>query len=227
LATAAWLNHPDTGIDFGKEKQVGLTALIAQLATAFIKKIGYSGIFLLMTMESMVFPVPSEAVMPFAGFLIFEGKITFGGAIVFSTAGSIIGSLISYWMGAKGGRPFIDKFGKYLLLDRSDLEFTERFFTKYGSVTIFVSRFIPVVRHLISIPAGTGRMRLLPFMVYTVIGAGLWNTILTVIGYYLRQNWDEVMKYSHIIDIVVVIFLVGLFGFFIYKHLGRRQRMSG
>jgi membrane protein DedA with SNARE-associated domain len=211
----------------GKENLVGITALIAEFATAFIEKIGYAGVFVLMTMESMVFPVPSEAVMPFAGFLIAEGKLTFTGVILFSTIGSIVGSLISYAMGAWGGKPFIDKFGKYLLLDRRDLEFTERFFTKYGSVTIFVSRFIPVVRHLISIPAGTGKMRLLPFSIYTVIGAGLWNAFLTVAGYYLRQSWSEVMKYSHIIDIVVVLLLIGLFGFFVYKHLGRKKTELG
>jgi membrane protein DedA with SNARE-associated domain len=207
----------------GKGKLVGLTEFITDFATAFIDKIGYAGVFVLMTMESMVFPVPSEAVMPFAGFLIAEGKLTFAGAILSSTIGSIVGSLISYGMGAWGGRPFIDRFGKYLLLDRKDLEFTERFFTKYGSATIFISRFIPVVRHLISIPAGTGRMKLLPFAIYTVIGAGLWNAFLAVAGYYLRQNWSEVMKYSHVIDIVVVILMAGLFGFFVYKHWGRRK----
>jgi membrane protein DedA with SNARE-associated domain len=202
---------------------VGLTEFIANFATAFIDKIGYAGVFVLMTMESMVFPVPSEAVMPFAGFLIAEGKLTFAWVIFISTIGSIVGSLVSYFMGAWGGRPFIDKFGRYLLLDRKDLEFTERFFKKHGSVTIFVSRFIPVVRHLISIPAGTGRMPLLPFAIYTVMGAALWNAFLTVVGYYLRQKWSEVMKYSHVIDIVVIILLIGLLGFFVCKHLGRRN----
>jgi membrane protein DedA with SNARE-associated domain len=200
---------------------VGLTEVIAQFATTFIDKIGYIGVFVLMAMESMVFPVPSEAVMPFAGFLIAGGRLSFSGAIVSSTLGSIAGSLISYGMGARGGRPFIDRYGKFLLLDRRDLAFTERFFNNYGSATIFVSRFIPVVRHLISIPAGTGKMRLLPFTIYTVIGAGLWNSFLIVAGYYLRQKWSELMKYSHIIDIVVVILLIGLFGFFICRHLNR------
>ncbi len=203
---------------------MGITEFIADFATAFIDKIGYAGVFLLMTMESMVFPVPSEAVMPFAGFLIAEAKLTFSGVILFSTLGSIVGSLISYWMGAWGGKPFIDRFGKYLLLDRKDLEFTERFFTRYGASTIFISRFIPVVRHLISIPAGAGGMRLLPFSIYTVAGAGLWNAFLTVAGYYLKQNWSEVMKYSHVIDIAVVLILIGLFGYFIHKHLGRKKR---
>jgi membrane protein DedA with SNARE-associated domain len=209
-----------------ERERVGLTELIANYATAFIDKIGYWGVFVLMTMESMVFPVPSEAVLPFAGFLIVEGRLTFAGVILVSTIGSIAGSLISYGMGAWGGRSFIDRFGRYLLLDHKDLEFTERFFTKYGTATIFISRFIPVVRHLISIPAGTGRMRLLPFTIYTAIGAGLWNAILTVVGYYLRQSWSEVMKYSHVIDIVVVILLIGLFGFFVYKHLGGRKLRS-
>jgi membrane protein DedA with SNARE-associated domain len=202
---------------------VGLTKFIAEFAMAFIDKVGYTGVFVLMTMESMVFPVPSEAVMPFAGFLIAEGKLTFAGTILFSTIGSIAGSMISYAMGIWGGRPFIDRFGKYLLLDHRDLELTERFFKKYGMATVFVCRFIPVVRHLISIPAGTGKMRLLPFTIYTVIGAGLWNAILTVAGYYLRQNWSRVMQYSHIIDVVVLIFMTGLFCFFIYKHLDRRR----
>src|SRR5512147_442203 len=103
---------------------MGLTEFIAAHATYLIEKTGYAGVFVLMTMESMVFPVPSEAVMPFAGFLIVEGKLTFAGVIFFSTIGSIVGSLVSYVMGAWGGRPFIEKFGKYLLLDRSDLEFT-------------------------------------------------------------------------------------------------------
>ncbi|MDR0843261.1 MAG: DedA family protein [Acidobacteriota bacterium] len=191
-----------------------------------MKKIGYPGVFLLMTMESMVFPVPSEAVMPFAGFLIAEGKLTWIGVIVASTCGSIIGSLVSYFMGAWGGKPFIDRFGKYLLLDREDLALTERFFGRYGSATIFVSRFIPVVRHLISIPAGTGRMPLLPFTVYTVIGAAMWNAVLTVIGYYLKQNWAEVMEYSHTIDIVVVVFLVAVVAFFAWKHVGRKRAQS-
>lgn len=205
---------------------MGLTEFIADLATAFIDKIGYAGIFILMTMESMVFPVPSEAVMPFAGFLIAEGKLSFAGVILVSTLASITGSLISYFMGAWGGRPFIDRFGKYLLLDRRDLEFTESFFRKHGTVTIFVSRFIPVVRHLISIPAGTGKMRLIPFVIYTALGAALWNAILTVIGFYLRQNWSEVMQYSHAIDIVVVICLVGVVGFFIYKHWDRKKSIQ-
>ena len=137
---------------------MGITEFLAQYATAFIDKTGYVSVFGLMVLESMVFPIPSEAVMPFAGFLIAESKFTFAMVIAASTAGSILGSLISYCVGRYGGKPFIGRFGKYLLLNMDDLAATERFFTGTARLKIsFICRFIPVVRHLISIPAGTGK----------------------------------------------------------------------
>jgi membrane protein DedA with SNARE-associated domain len=198
---------------------MGLTEFLATYITRFIDQVGYASVFVLMTMESMVFPVPSEAVMPFAGFLVAEKSFTFGGVIFFSTLGSIVGSLISYYIGAWGGKPFIRRFGKYFLLHQDDLEFTERFFLKYGSITIFISRFIPVVRHLISIPAGMARMKLFPFCLYTIIGAGLWNSFLTGAGFYLKQNWETVMKYSKVADVLVVVFLAAALLLFVYKHI--------
>jgi len=183
---------------------MGLTEFIAEHATNLIAQGGYLMVGFLMALESMIAPVPSEAVMPFAGFLIFEGKFTFFGTILSSTLGSIIGSLISYYMGSLGGRPFVLRFGKYLLLDVHHLEATERFFGKWGDKTIFVSRFIPVVRHLISIPAGVGKMKLTKFCLYTILGAACWNGFLAWVGFKLKTRWDEVMKYSHVIDIVVV-----------------------
>ena len=152
-----------------------MTALIITFATNLIAKTGYAGIFALMTLESMVAPVPSEAVMPFAGFLLYQKTFTLFGVIVASTAGSLVGSLISYWIGAKGGRVIVLRYGKYLLLNTHHLDATERFFSRYGEWTIFVSRFIPIVRHLISIPAGIGRMKLGKFCAYTIAGAALWN----------------------------------------------------
>jgi membrane protein DedA with SNARE-associated domain len=205
---------------------MGITESIAQFATTFIDKTGYVSVFVLMIMESMVFPIPSEAVMPFAGFLIAESKFTFALVILFSTAGSITGSLLSYWIGRYGGTPFIDRFGKYLLLNRDDLTATEKYFNKYGEATIFICRFIPVVRHLISIPAGTGRMNLVKFAIYTIAGAGMWNAFLAMCGFYLRKRWETVMHYSHYVDIAVVAILVLGAAYFIKKHLQRRQRQS-
>lgn len=203
---------------------MGVTEFLAGYITTFIDKTGYASVFVLMVMESMVFPIPSEAVMPFAGFLIAESRFSFAGVIVVSTLASIVGSLLSYWIGRYGGKPFIAKFGKYLLLNEHDLEVTERFFAKHGDITILICRFIPVVRHLISIPAGLGRMNLLKFSLYTIIGAGLWNAFLTVCGFYLKKNWEAVMKYSHVVDIVVVLILVAGFVYFVFNHLKRAQR---
>ena len=201
---------------------MGITEFLAQYITAFIDKTGYISVFVLMVMESMIFPIPSEAVMPFAGFLIAESKFTFTLVIAVSTFGSIVGSLLSYWIGLYGGQPFIERYGRFFLLDREDLAATERFFKKYGNATIFICRFIPVVRHLISLPAGMGRMNLVRFSIYTIIGAGLWNAFLTVCGFYLRKNWEVVMQYSKIVDIAVLAVLVFGIVFFIKKHVSRR-----
>jgi membrane protein DedA with SNARE-associated domain len=205
---------------------MGLTEFLVEHFTQWIGSGGYWGVTILMTLESMVAPVPSEAVMPFAGFLIFEGRFTFTAVIFFSTLGSIIGSLISYYAGAWGGRPFVKRYGKYLLLDLHHLDMTEKFFAKYGDKAIFVSRFIPVVRHLISIPAGVGRMSVIKFSIYTVIGAAIWNAFLTYVGFYLKDNWMTVRKYGEIADIVVVALMLAGIAFVTYQYIGRRKRMK-
>ena len=205
-----------------KRANVGLTQAIAQLGTQVIGSIGYLGVFFLMVAESMVLPVPSEAVMPFAGFLVADGTLSPLGVVLFATLGSVVGSLIGYAVGRFGGRPFVSRWGKYVLLDQRDLALTDRFFQKRGSLTILVSRFIPIVRHLISIPAGMGRMRLPGFVLFTVIGAGLWNSFLTWCGYTLKKNWDAVMRFSHLIDIAVVVILALLLALYLIRHLRRK-----
>ena len=203
---------------------MGITESIAAFGTHVIAGIGYGGVFLLMIAESMILPVPSEAVMPFAGFSVAEGTLSWAGVILSATAGSIVGSLIGYGIGRFGGKPFLVRFGKYLLLDKEDLEKTDRFFQRRGSVTILVARFIPVVRHLISIPAGMGGMPLLPFCLFTIIGAGVWNSSLTWCGFTLRNNWAAVLRYSHVIDIIVVVLLAGLVVLYVVRHLSRRSK---
>jgi len=204
---------------------MGITEFLVEHFTAWIEAGGYFGVAVLMTLESMVAPVPSEAVMPFAGFLIFEGKFTYTGVIFFITLGSIVGSMISYFAGAWGGRPFVKRYGKFLLLDEHHLDTTERFFTRHGDKTIFICRFIPVVRHLISIPAGVGRMNLVKFCIYTVLGAGLWNAFLTYVGYRLKENWTIVRKYSEIVDIIVMAILIIAAAYFIV-HLYRFRKQA-
>jgi membrane protein DedA with SNARE-associated domain len=160
-----------------------LTEVISEFAIHVLDTTGYAGAAFLMGLESMVFPVPSEAVMPFVGFLVADGKWGLFEAILATSIGSFLGSYLSYLMGYYGGRPFVLSVGKYLLLDKHDLEMTERFFHRRGgALTLFLSRFIPVVRHLVSIPAGIGKMRFWPFAIATTAGATLWNGFLLYCG---------------------------------------------
>lgn len=195
--------------------------MFAYLVEIFIKVIsdaGYLGLTLLMSLESMIAPVPSEAVMPFAGFLIYQGKMHWEAVIFFSTLGSIIGSLISYYIGMSFGRPLIVKYGKYLLLNEHHLDLTEKFFKKFGQKTIFISRFIPIVRHFISLPAGAAKMNVWIFSAYTIIGAGIWNFFLTYLGYRLGSNWSAIRAYSEKLDIVVLVLIIIGIGYLFYKN---------
>jgi membrane protein DedA with SNARE-associated domain len=190
---------------------------------SIISATGYVGIFFLMMLESMVFPVPSELVMPFVGFLVADGKLNIWFAIIASSLGSITGSLVSYFVAFYGEKEVIHHFGKFLLMDRGELEWTEQWFRKRGSITMLISRFIPVVRHLISLPAGLGRMNLKHFIAYTLIGATLWNIFLLWVGIKLREQWQIVHNYSSQLDIAVVGLLILAVTFYLYRHLKKHQ----
>jgi membrane protein DedA with SNARE-associated domain len=201
---------------------MGLTEFLCHYNTLLIHYLGYGGIFILMAMESMIFPIPSELVMPFAGFLIVTGQFDPVPVIVASSLGSIAGSLLSYGMGTLG-EPVVLRYGRYLLLNRHHLEWTELFFFRHGGKTIFISRFIPVVRHLISIPAGLARMSLIPFILFTVAGATLWNGFLTYLGMRLKENWWIIQRYTHILDYFVVAGLIGVVVYLVWKLKRARQ----
>lgn len=203
----------------------GVTATVATFAEQVIGTIGYPGILLAMTAESMVLPVPSEAVMPFAGFLVADSRLNMAWVIVVATVGSIFGFVISYWIGAWGGKLFVRRFGKYVLLDAQDLATTERFFERSGAVAIFVGRFIPMVRHLISLPAGVARMDEVKFVLFTAMGAGMWNSFLAIVGFYLRSNWTAIFRYGHTVDLIGAALLVAGFVAYLYVHLRRRSSL--
>ena len=200
-----------------------ITEHITNIAVKILETTGYAGASFLMALESMIAPVPSEAVMPFVGFLVADGKWNLWAAIAATSIGSIIGSLLSYLMGYYGGKPLVLKVGKYLFLNQHDLERTERFFhQRSGTKWLFISRFIPVVRHFISIPAGMGRMPMAPFLLATFVGATIWNCILLALGMWLRERWTVVQTYSHKIDYIVVAGAVILFIWFIRKRRAER-----
>jgi len=181
-----------------------IAELLMGFITSLVSSIGYPGIAILMMLESMVAPVPSEAVMPFVGFLVYAGKFNLIFVIIASSIGSILGSLVSYYVGFYGGKPLVLKVGKYLLLEEKHLDLATAFFQKYGSITIFVSRFVPVMRHLISIPAGIGKMNKKKFFVYTLAGATIWNSILVYFGMKLGAKWATISNYSEILDVIIV-----------------------
>jgi membrane protein DedA with SNARE-associated domain len=201
---------------------MGLTETLLHYNTLFIEKCGYIGIFVLMTMESMVTPVPSEMVMPFAGFLIYTGHFDPVLVMVASSLGSICGSMLSYGMG-RAGEPVVHRYGRYLFLNHHHLDWTKNFFNRHGGKTIFISRFIPVVRHLISIPAGAARMSLPPFITYTFIGATMWNGFLAYCGVRLKENWVLIQEHTHILDVLAVAALLGGVAYFVWKVKTSRQ----
>ena len=195
---------------------------IAEWVTAVMGVLGYPGLVIMMALESMVAPVPSEIVMPFAGFLVVRNEFTFWGGVLASSAGTMAGSIISYYVGKLGGYPFVLRFGRFLLLDREHLDFAANWFERRGDITILISRFIPVVRHLISIPAGVGSMNLGKFLLYTLVGGTIWNTILLVAGIMLEEHWGVIHEYSRQIDYVVV-GLMALTGvWWVWKQMKRR-----
>ena len=164
----------------------------------------------LMALESMIAPVPSEFVMPPMGSALAAGTphFTWTTAILATSAGSLLGSLISYYLGYFGGKPLVMKVGRYLLVDEHHLDLTTTWFQRWGSLTVFICRFVPVVRHLISIPAGIARMNLLKFCVYTVIGATLWNTLLLWAGFKFQEHINDLLKYRTAIDVSIAGLLV-------------------
>ena len=162
-----------------------------------IGSLGYPGIFLLMAMESSVIPIPSELVMPPAGYLVHQGKMAWLPVILAGSVGSLVGAYANYYASRWLGRPLILKYGRYLLIPPDKFQRVEQFFLCHGEISTFIGRLLPVVRHLISIPAGIAGMNHLRFSLYTLLGAGIWCSILTWIGYVIGQNQELVIAWSH------------------------------
>jgi Uncharacterized membrane-associated protein len=160
-----------------------------------ILALGYPGIVFLMAVESSLVPFPSELVMPPAGYHIHEGDMSWAPVILCGVAGSLIGALFNYYLAMRLGRPFLERYGKYFFLKPEALDRAERFFATHGEITTFIGRLIPVIRQLISLPAGAARMSLGKFCFYTVLGAGLWVAVLTVIGWMVGRNQDLLHQY--------------------------------
>lgn len=187
-----------------------------------IGAMGYPGIFLLMAMESSVIPIPSELVMPPAGYLAQQGEMNMAVAILSGTVGSLVGAYANYFASHYLGRPLLLKYGKYVWITEEKFAKVESFFLRHGEISTFIGRLLPVIRHLISLPAGLAGMHHWKFSLYTVLGAGIWCTVLTLIGYIIGQEQALIMRYSHQAVIGVVLFS----GILIAVYVWRQRRSS-
>jgi membrane protein DedA with SNARE-associated domain len=192
----------------------------------------WPGVIALMAIESACIPIPSEIIMPLAGWMLIKElslPITFNLlAGVLGALGCTIGSIIAYWVGIKGGRPFLNKYGKYILITPHDLDRADQWFQKNGDWAIFITRLIPLVRTFISLPAGIAKMRIVKFLIYTFAGSFIWCTVLSFAGYLLGENWEKIRTVIRPFDPVIIALVVILIGFYIYRHIkhSRAQKES-
>jgi len=185
---------------------------------------GYGGIIIAMAIESCCIPLPSEIIMPLAGFMIISGAAGFNlvGVSVAGAVGCVVGSAVAYWIGATGGRPLLLKYGRYVLISAHDADLADRFFARYGDSTIFITRLLPIVRTFISLPAGIARMNFPKFVVFTFVGSLIWCFILAYAGQQLGAHWHDIGSTLRKFEYLVGIILVALVGLFLYRHLRRR-----
>jgi membrane protein DedA with SNARE-associated domain len=186
-----------------------------------IGAMGYPGIFLLMAMESSIIPVPSELVMPPAGYLAQQGQMNIGIAILSGTLGSLLGAYINYFAARHLGRPLLLKYGRYVWISEEKFTRVETFFLSHGEISTFLGRLLPVVRHLISLPAGLAGMGHIRFSLYTLLGAGTWVTVLTFIGYFIGENRELILRYSHQAVLFVVLCSIVIIAVYVRVHRRR------
>jgi membrane protein DedA with SNARE-associated domain len=188
---------------------------------------GYPVVFALIMLESTLVPIPSELVMPFAGYMAWKGEFSLPVILVINSAGAMVGSGICYWIGVVGGKPFLVNYGKYFLVRQHEIERTEAFFARHGKKTILIGRFLPVIRHVISVPAGIARMPLPAFFLQTFLGATIWGGVLILLGYYVGANWEvlssSLKRVDHVIGAILVLALVALGIRFVVRR--RRERL--
>jgi membrane protein DedA with SNARE-associated domain len=210
-----------------------LDQIVIPFLTNLYGAIGYLGVLVASLIESAMIPLPSELILPFAGFLVgnpasvepmTHGPWSFWLVVIAATIGNVLGSLIAYAIGAWGGRPVLERYGRYVLIRTEEIDTAERFFAKWGSQTAFFSRFLPVVRTFISFPAGVARMPLGRFVVYSAAGAFLWSVGLVYAGTVLGANWVDIRHTLQPFDTVILVVVVLAVALFIWWRLGTPGR---
>jgi membrane protein DedA with SNARE-associated domain len=197
---------------------INIVGRISHFLIVVIRQLGYAGIFVGMTMEGIGLLIPCEAVMPFAGYVASEGKLTFIGVALAGALGGLAGSLIAYYIGLWGGRPLLERYGKYVLIRRGELDRAHKWFEKYGDSAVFISRLLPVVRTFISYPAGIVRMDVKKFSLYTFLGQFLFCLALAYIGFLAGPHWPEMERSIVNLGFLAIASIIGLLGYLIYHR---------
>jgi membrane protein DedA with SNARE-associated domain len=201
----------------------GILHVVGMWISNQISAMGYAGVAAMMAIESACIPLPSEIIMPFSGYLVFAGRFNFHITSFAGAFGCAVGSAVAYYAGMHGGRPFLFKYGKYLLIRKHDIIRADEWFGKYGEPVVFISRLLPVIRTFISFPAGVSKMHFGRFLVYSFVGSLPWCYFLTYIGMILGKNWNSIRGYFHGADIVIGAFILIGLGVFLYHHLKPEQ----
>jgi membrane protein DedA with SNARE-associated domain len=206
-----------------------LISWLGGIVIAVISASGYLGVMILMAIESACIPLPSEIIMPFAGYLVYTGRFQLLWAATAGALGCNLGSVIAYEIGCYGGRPLVEKYGRYVWLSRHDLEMAERFFNRFGSAAVFIGRLLPVIRTFIALPAGLARMPRLRFHVYTFVGSWPWCLGLAWIGMKLGERWKtdpRLSQWLHRFDAVIIVLLLAGLLLFVRSHWRNRIRVT-
>jgi len=202
---------------------MGLIEFIANGVKDIILTMGYPGIIFLMGLESMVLPIPSEVVMPFAGWLAYDGQMDWVIASLAGTLGCTLGSLIAYYAGYYGGRPFVLRYGRYVLLQEKHLDSAERWFEKWGASAVFFTRLLPILRTFISIPAGICRMNIVKFIILTTLGSAPWCFALTYAGFLLGPEWESIIRFFEPFEVLIVVAAVLLVFYYYFYYRKKRS----
>lgn len=199
---------------------------LARIIISVISNLGYPGIVLLMGIESACIPLPSEVIMPFSGYLASTGRFKLIWVAMAGAAGCNLGSLVAYYVGAWGGRPLAEKYGRLVWVSAHDLEMADRFFARYGNWAVFIARLLPLVRTFIALPAGIARMNFLRFNIYTFLGSLPWCWVLAYVGYKLGPRWPSLREYFHRFDLVIGVAIAAAVVWFIHNRWKNRLRSA-
>jgi membrane protein DedA with SNARE-associated domain len=206
-----------------------IITFLTSIIISVIDKTGYFGVFILMTAESALIPIPSEVTMPFAGYLAHLGRFNFYLVVVVGAFANLVGSWLAYWLGLWGKehvvRVFIKKYGKYLLISEDEFDRAERWFRKYGEKITFFSRVLPVVRTFISLPAGIAAMNFWKFSFLTLIGSLIWSAFLTYIGFILGKNWNALHPYYQKFEYVIILGGLGVLGYYLFHKIQKLRKI--